>query len=305
MIEKYVNAEELRRLLSTMFVVLAALAIGALFAIIVVPGLRNANKPESPTPVSPVVGEPGWLDPAEFPPQRGGVVPPVDPKTLIPPSAALITRGKDLFTANCEQCHGDQGLGNGPAAGTMNPRPRNFTSSSGWTNGYNLPAIYRTLSVGVPDTSMASFNYLPRKDRVALAHFVQSLGKFPHGAGSPEALERLSEELASSGEKIPNRIPVSMAMARLEQEFTAAPPLAVAAEDHSPGAEIFRRIIQSPGRAAQVLAGSDRWRKGPTGLAASILPDVPGNGFSVSALTLSAEEWKQLHAELLKLNGAR
>jgi hypothetical protein len=94
-----------------------------------------------------------------------------------------------------------------------------------------------------------------------------------------------------------------MAMARLEQEFTAARPLAVAPEDHSPGAEIFRRIIQDPSRAAQVLAGSEKWREGPAELAAGILPDVPGNGFSVSSMTLSAGEWKQLYAELLKLEG--
>ena len=96
-----------------------------------------------------------------------------------------------------------------------------------------------------------------------------------------------------------------MAMARLEQEFTAARPLAVAPEDHSPGAEICRRTIQNPSRAAQVLAVSDKWRGGPAELAASILPDVPGNGFSVSALTLSTEEWKQLYAALLKLGGTR
>ncbi len=185
----------------------------------------------------------------------------------------------------------------------MNPRPRNFTSSNGWTNGYNLPAIYKTVSMGVPGTSMASFNYLSRNDRMALAHFVQSLGAFPHGAGSPEALEALSKELATPGEKTPNKIPVSMAMAKLEQEFTAARPLAVAPEDHSPGAEIFRRMVQNPIRAAQVLAGSEKWRKGPAELAASILPGAPGNGFSMSAATLSAEEWKQLHAELLKLGG--
>jgi len=303
MIEKYVDAEELKRLISTLVVILAVLAIAGLFAIIVVPGLRNANRPETPTPVSPVVGEPGWLDPTEFPPERGRVIPPVDPKTLIAPSPELIAKGKELFAANCVQCHGEQGLGNGPAAATMNPRPRNFTSPQGWTKGYNLAAIYETASVGVPGTSMASFSYLSRTDRLALAHFVQSLGAFPHATGSPEALEALSEQLATPGEKTPNRIPVSMAMVKLKGEFTAARPLAVAAEDHSPGAEIFRRAVHSPTRAAQVLAGSEKWREGPSELAAGILPDVPGNGFSVSAVTLSAEEWKQLHAKLLELGG--
>ncbi len=303
MIEKYLDAEELKRLLSSLVVVLAVLAIGGLFAIIVVPGMRNANRPEAPTPVSPVVGEPGWLDPAEFPPERGRVLPPVDPKMLIESSPGLVAKGKELFAANCVPCHGAQGLGNGPASVTMNPRPRNFTSSNGWTNGYNLPAIYKTVSLGVPGTSMASFNYLSRDDRMALAHFVQSLGAFPHGTGNPEALEALSKDLATPGEKTPNRIPVSMAMAKLEQEFTAARPLAVAAEDHSPGAEIFRGMIQDPRRAAQVLAGSEKWREGPAELAASISPDAPGNGFSVSTMALSAGEWKLLYAELLKLGG--
>jgi mono/diheme cytochrome c family protein len=301
MIEKYVDAEELRRLLSTLAAVVTALAIAGLFAIIVVPGLRNANKPAAPMPVNPVVGEPGWLDPTEFPPERGFEIPAVDPKTLIETSPALVARGSSLFAANCAQCHGDQGLGNGPAAGTMTPRPRNFSSSNGWTNGYNLAAIYKTVSVGVPNTSMASFNFLRRKDRMSLAHFVQSLGAFAHGTGSPEAMEALSKELASPGEKTPNRIPVAMAMTALEREFTAARPLAFSAEDHSSGAEICRGLIQDPSRAAQVLAGSDEWRKGPAQLAASILPGVPGNGFSVGVLTLGAEEWKQLHAQLLRL----
>ncbi len=303
MIEKYVDEEELKRLLSSLLVFVGALTIAGLFAIIVVPGLRNANKPETPTPMSPVGGVPGWLDPTEFPPERGRVIPPVDPRTLIAPSPELITKGKELFAANCEQCHGVQGHGDGPAASTMSPRPRNFTSPDGWTNGYSLPAIYRTVSVGVSGTSMASFDYLPRKDRMALAHYVQSLGAFPHGSASPEAMEALAKELAAPGEKTPNKIPVSMAMVRLEQEFTSAPPLAVAPEDHSPGAEIFRRIIRDPTRAAQTLAGSGEWRKGPVELAASILPDVPANGFAPNAATLTAGEWKELQAELLKLAG--
>lgn len=303
MIEKYVNAEELRRLLSTLVVLLAALAIGGLFAIIVVPGLRNANRPNFPTPMDAIVSEPGWLDPTEFPPERGRVIPAVDPKTLIESSPKLVARGKKLFEADCVQCHGTRGEGNGPGATTMNPRPRNFTRPDNWKNGYDLAAIYRTLNVGVPDTSMTSFSYLSRDSRMALAHFVQSLGAFPHGTGIPGAMEALSKELARPGEKTSNKIPVSMAMAKVEQEFTAARPLAVAIDDRRPGAEVLRRIVKDPGRASQVLAGSKKWHEGPVQLAASILPGVPGNGFSVSAATLSDEEWKQLHAELLGLAG--
>ena len=303
MIEKYVDTAELKRLLSTLVVVLAALAVAGLFAIIVVPGLRNANKPETPAPVRPVAGETGWLDPTEFPPVRGRIIPPVDPETLIAPSPELLARGKELFAANCMQCHGEQGRGDGPAAVTMNPRPRNFTDPAGWTNGHDLPGIYKTVSNGVPGTSMASFDYLTRKDRMALTHYVQSLGAFPHGTGNPEALATLSKDLAAPGETTPNKIPVSMAMARLEEEFKAPPPLAPAPDDHDPGAEIFRKVIHDPARAAQALAGRQSWRNGPAELAAAALPGAPGNGFLVRAATLSAGEWKELHAELLKLAG--
>jgi mono/diheme cytochrome c family protein len=301
MIEKYVTAEELRRLLSTLFVFLGALAIAGLFAVTVVPGLRNANRPEAPTPVSPVVGEPGWLDPTEFPPERGKEIPPVDPKALIAYSPELVARGKVLFTANCVQCHGELGHGDGPAASTMNPRPRDFTLPDGWTNGSDLPAIFRTLSAGVKGTSMASFDYLPKRDRMALSHFVQALGAFPHGTGSPESVDALSKELAAPGEKTLNRIPVSMAMARLVQEFSAAPPLAVGSGDHSPGAELVRQVVIDPSQAARTLAGSSSWRSDPKELAASILQAAPGNGFSVSAAALSPAEWQALHAELIKI----
>ena len=114
-------------------------------------------------------------------------------------------------------------------------------------------------------------------------------------------MEALSKELAAQGGKTPNKIPVSMAMARLEQEFHAPPPLAVAPDDHSSGAEIFRRIVGDPSRAALVITESESWRTGPKELAASILPGIPANGFSVSAATLTSSEWKEIHSELIRL----
>ncbi len=301
MIEMYVNAEELKRLLSSLFLLLGALLIGGLFAIIVVPGLRNANKPAAPTPVNPVVGEPGWLDPTEFPPARGREMAAVDPQTLLVPSPELISRGKEIYAKECVSCHGSSGRGDGPAAPTMNPRPRNFTNPDGWTRGYGLPAIYETLSRGVQGTSMASFDYYSRSDRMALAHFVQELSALPKDTASPDAVESLSRELASPGGRTPNRIPVSMAMVKLEEEFSAVPPLAVDPEDQSAGAEIFRRVAVDPSRAAQVLARSLVWRESPVGLANFVLAGAPGNGFSVNAATLGPDEWEALLKTLLSL----
>lgn len=299
MIEKYVDTEELRRLLATLIIVLCALAVAGLFAILVVPGLRNANKPPTPTAVSPVIGESGWLDPTEFPPEKGRVIPPVDPDTLLKPSPELASRGKELFEGTCVQCHGARGQGDGVAATTMNPRPRNFASPDGWINGYDLPGIFKTLSEGIANSSMASFSYISRRDRMALAHYVQSLGNFSHESKDSGKVQILARELGSAGEKIPNKIPVSMAMARLEDEFTLAKQPGISLDSPEPGNNMLRRAIWDPSRAAQVLGQSQLWRASASLLAEAILPDVPENGFSVDIAKFSPSEWKTLHAQLL------
>jgi len=300
MIEKYVDAEELKRLLSSLVIVVGCLLIGGLFAALVVPGLRNANRPATPTAVRPAVGETGWLNPAEFPPQKGTVVPPVDPATLMQSSPELVARGKELFERNCTACHGPQGRGDGPAAATTSPRPRNLASPDGWKNGHHAPGIFKTLQEGIRGTSMNSFDYLSKKNRMALVHYTQSLGAFPHETGSPQSVKALSEELASAGERIPNKIPVSMAMARLQEEFNAAPPLQIGRAEGGPGVEILRRVVVDPARASQFLAQSSLWRISYRDLAALVVRETPVNGFATGSAALMPAEWQLLHSELLK-----
>ena len=147
---------------------------------------------------------------------------------------------------------------------------------------------------------MASFNYLTKKERMELVHYVQSLGGYPGRAGGPEAMKTLTEELAAPGEKTNNKIPVSMAMSKLESEFTMPAPLRIPADDSSPGAEILRRTVTNVSRASQVLRASELWRTGPEALARSVLPDAPGNGFSTAVATLKPMEWQALYQELMK-----
>jgi mono/diheme cytochrome c family protein len=290
-IEQYVSPEELRRLVSTYLVAIGAITIFALFALIVVPGLRNANKPPAAPSVVGPEGETGWLDPTEYPPERGYVLPPVDPKTVITANPELLSRGKTLFEHNCTPCHGATGEGNGPAAVTLNPRPRNFTQPKAWTNGYHLTEIYKTLTEGIKGTGMASYDYLGARDRMALDHYVQSLSAFPHGADDPAALDALAKRFASAGEKVPNKIPVSMAMAKLEAEYVAPTPLSAP--------RLFAGVIVDPARAAQTLARSASWRQSAPALAAIVVPGTPANGFAVSVATLSPEEWRALYEALL------
>lgn len=299
MIEKYLDSGELKRLLSTLVVLIGCLIIAALFGILVVPGLRNANKPATRTGVSPVVGETGWLDPAEFPVQKGRVIPPVDPKTLMEASPELRARGESLYEQNCGRCHGPDGEGDGAAAGTMSPPPRNFTASEGWINGREMPGIYKTLKQGIPGSSMAAFDYLTKKDRMALVQYVQKLGGYPDISGDSEAMRLLSEELAAPGEKTNNRIPVSMAILKLEREYVSPVPITISEDDQSPEAALLRQAIADGSRASQVLSVSSLWRRGPDDLAQSVLQGVPGNGFRAAVATWTPDEWRTLYDGLL------
>jgi mono/diheme cytochrome c family protein len=275
----------------------SALAVFVLFAWIVGPGLaREWNQPASvPAPAGVNQGTPGWLDPAEAPARRGRVLPPLDPAQVMTARPELLDRGHERFRQDCVSCHGEQGRGDGPAAATLTPKPRNFTSPSGWTNGYRTTDIYRTITSGVKGTGMAAFDYLTPADRMALVHYVRSLGKFDHGAEDKLALDQLSAQFKSSGGRIPNRIPVSQAMVKLAEE---APPLATLRAPADPTtAALLRRFVSDPERAARTVAGLGT-EPGLAELGRALAVGAPGNGFRPEVATLSLDDWQLLRVAL-------
>lgn len=297
MIDQYASPEELRRLVSTLLVTVGAVVVFALFAFIVVPGLRNANKPPAAAPVAAPQGESGWLDPAEFPPAKGYELPPVDPATVLTANPPLLARGQKLYEQNCAACHGPAGKGDGPAGATLSPRPRDFTQPDGWKNGFHLTEIFKTLKEGLKGSSMASYDYLSAKDRMALDHYVQSLGKFPHGTDDPAAIASLMQQFSSAGEKVPNRIPVSLAMRKLASEYAARPASAGPALP-AEVASLLGRLIADGDRVSRTLTLTPAWRESPAALARIAVRGAPQNGFAVACATLTPEQWRVLHEAL-------
>lgn len=45
--------------------------------------------------------------------------------------AAAVETGKQLFITNCASCHGTLGKGDGPAAASLNPKPKDLASEMG------------------------------------------------------------------------------------------------------------------------------------------------------------------------------
>ena len=291
MIDRYVSPAEFRRLLSALLVVLGFIALAALFGFIVVPGLRYQAHTAPDNPVQGAQAQTGWLDPTDYPPGRKQVIPPLDPKTVMTPNPKLLEEGRELYLRTCATCHGAEGRGDGPGSKGLQPQPRNFTAKEGWKNGTRLEDIYRTLDEGIKGSAMVAYKDLRRKDRMALVHMVQSLGAFDHGPSDPQAHDALENSFASAGEVIPNRIPVREAMARLSQEFQAAPPLASADP-------LLQEYIQDARKAAQTLAGIPGWAVSDAVLAKGVVATLPGNGFAPTVATCTPGRWKSLRLAL-------
>jgi mono/diheme cytochrome c family protein len=273
----------------------AALLIGILY----VGNISTIGKRST----SPIVPRDSSAFQKDIPFQSPSVLPPVNVLTAGVPSDSLLERGAGLYRANCSSCHGDNGLGDGPAGLTLNPRPRNFHVLSGWTNGSKVAQIYRTLEEGIVRNGMAAYNYLPPVDRFALAHVVRSFAQ-GHPADTPEDLQALETTYQlSKGRVSPGQIPVKRATAIiLAADQPRSERLAVLVEavrtDSGAGAGIFRRVAAEP---AVVLA-----RFAPGGqppdvrrFVESVEKDPLMAGFRASVVHLRPEEWTELHRYLV------
>ena len=153
----------------------------------------------------------------DIPMKKGGSMPAMDLSLISNPTDEIINKGKELFAANCQSCHGEQGNGDGSASAALNPKPRNFHQKDGWTNGRNFSDLYKTLQEGIIKNGMSAYEYLPPIDRVSLIHFIRTLDSFPEITETEvtalDAAYGLSENIM-----LPNQIPVKLAMEKISGE---------------------------------------------------------------------------------------
>jgi len=239
----------------------------------------------------------------DIPLQSPRVIPPVDVLKVGVSSPEYISKGRELFKANCASCHGDNGMGDGPSGMLTNPKPRNFHSPEGWTNGSKIVQIYKTLQEGIVKNGMASFSYLPPEDRFALIHFVRSLyGNYP--VDTPDELKQLDATYAlSKGLSVPGQIPVKRAIHILVSESDSDLNFILrrteaAKTSETQGAVILRRVAMDE----QKVMTSIYYGKNSVSTLNDFIRytsvDPIHLGFKPAVMQLSGDEWMTMYKYL-------
>jgi len=95
-----------------------------------------------------------------------------DAASQAPPSAEQIAAGQAAYRANgCAVCHGRDGRGDGPTAGSLRPRPPDFTDAS-FAAGRTVETVAAVIASGV--AAMPAFGHLDAPTRRHLAVWILS-----------------------------------------------------------------------------------------------------------------------------------
>lgn len=120
-------------------------------------------------------------------------------------------KGKVVYEKRCAVCHGVEGKGDGPGARLLDPKPRDFTRGIfKLRSTTTLPTdsdLLRTITEGMPATSMRSWESVSEAQRPDLVAFIKSL--------SP----RFTEERPGPPVQIPEPPPRSNELLALGREY--------------------------------------------------------------------------------------
>lgn len=117
--------------------------------------------------------------------------------------SASLARGQLLYEQNCTTCHGETGIGNGPAAPSLLPPPADLTLHARWHSNEQLDWF---IANGVQGTSMVAFaDSLDPEQRADVVNHLHTLARAPTASvlrSAPVASSQLSSE-PSPGEAAP------------------------------------------------------------------------------------------------------
>lgn len=235
----------------------------------------------------------------EIPMKKGGLMPAVDLEVVKNPTPDFIAKGKELFDNNCKSCHGDNGMGDGPAGAMLNPKPRNFHAVDGWTNGRNIDQMYKTLQEGVPKTGMAAYEYMPKVDRFEILAYVRTFAQFPP-VNDDQLINLDMNYQVSQSTSVPSTIPVSLAETKLEQENSAINNLFLKFQNNvntaqnNAGADAVKKYSTNLQKVYTCFTRSNG-QTSMDGFVADVMANPIDAGFDPSITLISKDQWKTIY----------
>ncbi len=237
--------------------------------------------------------------------KKGGLMPAVDLNKIKNPPPEMLDKGKELYDANCMSCHGSEGLGDGPAAAALNPKPRNFKDKDNWTNGRSFFDMYKTLQEGIIKNGMAAYEYLPPEDRIAIIHHVRTFDEFPEITDDEIFLQLDVTYNLSAGVMVPNQIPISKSQVLLEEEFFNGENTKNVLERYresgtTEGARLLRENSEFPEKVILALY-REGFSRNLNNFVSSVSANPVGIGLNTGVVYLSRNEWTILHRYLMDI----
>jgi len=237
--------------------------------------------------------------------KKGGVKPAMDLNLVKNPTPEFIAKGKELFVSTCSSCHGQDGKGNGPAGGALNPKPRNLHSKEGWVNGRSLFEMYKTINDGIKGTGMSAYEFLSPSDRIAIIQYIRTFTDFPK-ITDEEILMKLDFTYnLSAGTATPNQIPVKMALDNIIDESKeilkeSNSLTEFIKNDKSPGASLLKSVTSNLKRFMNVYI-VDLSKQDFEKFTQKLIYDPISLGLKSSVIRLSKIQFQSIYTYLDKV----
>src|SRR5262249_34206791 len=100
-----------------------------------------------------------------------------------PPEVArdpVLSQGRAVYVSRCVACHGPDGRGDGPLAGSLVGPPVGDLADQEWKHGDQPEQVLAVIAQGVPNTRMDGWSrVLDPPELKAVAAYVYYLAKWP------------------------------------------------------------------------------------------------------------------------------